>query len=370
MTGLFNRSDDITTPPSPLPKLAASLEIRTLWSRSVTSGARSHYLKLVPAPAQDRIFVAGFRGELSAQSLDNGDTLWSTRTRLRISGGPGQGEGLVVVGTEEGEVAAYAAADGKSLWKAQLTSEVLAPPQISDGVVVARTVDGRLFGLRVSNGEVMWVYDRSVPSLSLRGTSAPALGEGLAICGFDSGRIVAVGLQDGNEVWEARASIPSGRTELQRLVDVDAEPVIADGVTYAVTFQGRLAAIDLASGDTLWRREMSSHSGLALDERRVFVSDTEGIIWAVSRDTSATLWRQESLKGREIGVPAIYKGYLLVGDFEGYVHWLDAANGEILGRVQVDGEGVFVRPVIADDAVYVLGSGGVLAALSAPARKR
>ena len=370
VTGLFDRSSSNSVKPNPLPTLTGSFQPRTVWAQSVNDGARSHYLKLVPAVLGNRLFVADFRGNLSAHRLDTGETVWSERTRLPISGGPGAGEGLVVAGTEEGEIAAFSAADGKSQWKVQLTSEILAAPQIAEGVVVVRTVDGRLYGLQASNGKTIWIYDRSVPTLSLRGTSAPALSDGLAVGGFDSGRIVAVGLTDGREVWEARVSVPSGRTELQRLVDVDAEPVIADGVTYAVTFQGRLVALDARTGEALWRREMSSHSGIALDERRIFVSDTEGVIWGLSRDTSSTLWRQEKLKGRRLGAPATYRGYLLVGDFEGYVHWLDAATGEILGRVRVGDDEVLVRPVVAGDVVYVLGNGGDLAALSAPARGR
>ena len=370
VSGLLNRTKDNAIPPNPLPTLRIPFEIRTLWSHAVTDGARTHHLKLVPAIGENRVFVAGFRGKLNALALDSGRRLWSVNTQFRISGGTGYGEGLVVVGTEEGEVVAFSDVDGKLAWKSQLTSEILAPPQVADGIAVVRTTDGRLFGLHMKNGEALWVYDSPVPSLSLRGTSAPALNRYLAICGFDSGRVVAVGLKDGREIWEARASIPVGRTELQRMVDVDAEPVIADGVVYTVTYQGRLAAIDLDTGNILWRRDMSSHSGLTLDEQRIFVSDTEDFIWALSRETGATLWRQEKLRGRKVGAPAVFQKHILIGDSEGYVHWIDTATGEIVGRTHVDEKGIFVRPVVAGDTVIVLGNGGQLAALVPPAGKR
>ena len=359
-------SDDNATPPSPLPSIATPLAIQTRWSRTPTGGARSLYLKLVPAVSEKRIFVAGFRGELSALDLKSGEEIWSKDTKLKISGGPGYGEGLVLVGTEEGEVAAFKALDGAKVWQTRVSSEVLAAPQADRRIVVVRTVDGKVFGLRADDGKATWVYDRSVPALSLRGTSAPVLTGNAAIAGFDSGRIVSIGIDDGRELWESRVSAPTGRTELQRLVDIDAEPVVQDDVLYVVTYQGRVVAMDRDSGDILWRREMSSHSGLAVDHQRVYVTDTEGVIWAVSRDTAATLWRQEKLAARRLGTPAVFQDYLLLGDFEGYVHWISTETGELRGRARIDDDGVLVRPVVVGDVVYVLGNGGTLAALQLP----
>lgn len=364
VTDLFG--SDNSTPPSPLPNIASPLEVKTRWSREVGGGARALYLKLVPAVSRERIFVAGYRGELTAMDRATGQEIWSVGTKLRISGGPGYGDGLVLVGTEEGEVAAFKETDGSPAWKAHVSSEVLAAPQVARGMVVARTVDGKVFGLRVADGATAWVYDRAVPALTLRGTSAPVLSADIAICGFDSGRIVAIGIDDGREIWEGRAGVPTGRSELQRLVDVDAEPVIAQGVVYVVTFQGRVAALDIGSGDTLWRREMSSYSGLAVDDHRLYITDTEGVVWALSRDTSASVWRQEALRARGLGPPAVYRGYILVGDFEGYVHWLSSETGDVVGRARVGDDAVRVRPVVVGDTVYVLGSGGALAALTLP----
>ncbi|MGK0168627.1 MAG: outer membrane protein assembly factor BamB [Gammaproteobacteria bacterium] len=358
--------DDNSQTPSPLPTITNPINVQTLWSKSATRGARSHYLKLVPAVSETHIFAAGFRGELTALDLLTGDERWAVDTGLAISGGLGQGDGIVLLGTEEGEVAAYDAQNGDHLWTAKVSSEVLAAPQIAQDMVVVRTIDGKVFGLRASDGSAAWAYDRNVPTLSLRGTSPPVVHGGLAISGFDGGRLVALNISDGSTDWETRITVPSGRTDLQRIVDVDAEPVVRDGVVYAVTFQGRVVAVDITTGKTVWRRNMSSHSGLAAGEAQLFVADAEDTVWSLSRDTSSSLWRQEKLKARKLGPPAIFKDYVLLGDFEGYVHWLSASTGEILGRVQVDDDQILVKPIVVGDIVYVLGNGGTLAAYTLP----
>ena len=197
--------------------------IETIWSEDVGSGVENQYLRLTPVIAEGRVFAANGDGDVTCYDAQTGKKLWSRDLEVAITGGPGTDGDVVVVGSDDGDVVAMLAGGGDELWRARVSSEILAAPRIADGVVVVRTIDGKLFGIDRSSGKRRWIYDRSVPVLTLRGTSPPAVARGLAINGFDSGRLVAVSIEDGETVWEARLATPRGRTELERLVDIDAE---------------------------------------------------------------------------------------------------------------------------------------------------
>jgi outer membrane protein assembly factor BamB len=363
MGDVFGREVDNSTPPAELTELAQPLQIEKIWSKNVGDGPEEFFLQLTAAVAGGTVFAAGRTGLVSAHALETGERLWQTNTKRSIGGGPGVGSGVVVVGTREGKVLALSPVTGELLWKAQVTSEVLSPPQAGEGVVVVRTVDGKLFGLSAIDGQRLWIYDRGVPTLTLRGTSTPAIAEGTAVCGFDGGRLVAVSLQTGQPLWETRIALPTGRSELERMVDIDSNIVVVDRTVYVVSFQGRTAAVDLDSGAILWRRDMSSHAGLGVDDKSVYVTDDQSHVWSLDRDSSASVWRQTDLQARQLTSPVRFGNHIIVGDFAGYVHWLRVDDGEIVGRIQVDKDGIIAPPVISGDTAYVYGRGGQLAAL-------
>lgn len=320
------------------------------------------YLALIPAVDGGRVYAADLEGEVEAIDAASGDVIWSVDLDVPASGGPGVGEGLVLVGTGNGEVLALAAADGALVWRTRVSSEVLAPPLAARGIVVVRTGDGKIVGLSVGDGSRLWVYDRTVPALTLRGTSTPALvGDGV-VAGFDSGRLVALTIADGQAAWEATVAVPRGRSELERMVDIDADPLVVGNVVYTVTYQGQLAALDLASGSVLWRREMSAHSGFAADDANLYLTDATSHVWAMERTSGASVWRQTRLERRDLTAPAVIGRHLAVADFEGWVHWLRAEDGEIVARVDV-GDAVIARPVASDGVLFVYERDGTLTAL-------
>ncbi|MDX1434369.1 MAG: outer membrane protein assembly factor BamB [Gammaproteobacteria bacterium] len=355
--------EDNTQPPAELVDFEPRIELTTLWSRSVGAGADSQYLKLAPAVGGQRVYAANHDGRVSAFDAASGDEVWDQSTDLPISGGPGIGADAVFVGTSNGDVLALGNEDGAVKWRARVSSEVLACPRAAEDVVVIRTIDGKLFGLDAGDGERLWVYDRTVPVLTLRGTSSPALAEGIAVAGFDSGRLVCLALATGQTLWEASVAVPRGRSELERMVDIDADPVIVGNVVYVVSYQGRVAAVDLRNGEVLWRRDMSSHAGLGVDRINVYVTDESSHVWALDRRSSASVWRQTQLQARRLTPPAVFASYVVVGDFEGYVHWLDRDDGSFAARAHVDSSGILAAPVATPEALYVYGAGGELSAL-------
>ncbi len=353
---------DNAIPPTPLEDIQETVKIQKSWSKDVGGGTDEEYLKLNPVYSEDRIFVPDSDGQIYALNLESGKTLWRQDTDAYLTGGLDAGESLVLVGTGEAEVIALSSEDGQPVWRTRVSSEVLAAPRISKGIVVVRTIDGKTFALNATNGEKMWIYDQSVPALSLRGTSAPAINNELAIIGFDEGRLAAIEIQTGKLVWETRIALGSGRSELERMVDIDAEPVIDGGVIFVATFQGRLAALLVDTGSILWTREISSHTGLTVDGDNVYITDDESNVWALDRFTGNSVWKSEKLQAREATAPTAHGNMIVVGDQEGYLHWFDKYTGEIVARKRLSSSRIIAQPIVHADTVYIYATDGTLAA--------
>ncbi len=353
---------DNAEPPAPLVAFPTRLKVIELWSRD-TPGVDEQYLKLAPSITGQHLFIAGPDGDIEAFDATNGESLWSEELDdVYVTGGPGTGENTVLVGTGEGMVIALNAETGRKLWQSQLSSEILSPPLRREGMVVARTNDGKVFGIDANNGKRVWIYDRTVPALTLRGTSTPAIDSGLVIAGFDAGRLAALELRTGKLVWEAAVATSRGRSELERMVDIDSDPLIFDGVIYVASFQGQLAAVQMDSGRILWNREVSSHAGFTVDENNVYLTDDESHIRAFDRYTGSTVWSNEKLHARGATGPARVGDYVVVGDLEGFLHWMDRTTGEFVARVQLSDKRILVQPFVAGKVLYAYSSDGELAA--------
>ncbi len=354
---------DNAEPPAELVELKSPLSIQTLWSDRVGKGAMGELLKLVPYLHNGALYVADHTGTVQAFDARTGHELWKTETGLPISGGPGAGDGLVLVGTSDAEVIALDAATGMQKWSSRVNSEVLSVPKAASGVVVAHSMDGALFGLSVATGERLWSFERAMPVLTLRGSSSPVIDGPLVIAGFASGKLVAADLRSGGLVWEQTISAPAGRSELERMVDIDGDPVVVSGTVYVATFQGELAALDEGSGTVLWRRDMSSYAGIGADRSQVYITDAEDHVWAINPFNGASLWKQTKLHARRLTAPAVMDNYIVVGDFEGYLHWLSREDGSLLARTRVGDKPISSSPVVVDDIVYAYGDGGEVAAM-------
>ncbi|MGH8623206.1 MAG: outer membrane protein assembly factor BamB, partial [Burkholderiales bacterium] len=316
----FMAGEENTTPPAPLTEFEPTTEVEELWSVDIGAGTDEHYLKLAPAVAGETVFIADRDGEVYAVDINSGDTLWERDTGAPVSGGAGIAEEMVLLGTQDGEVLALSRSDGALRWTASVSSEVLSPPAGEEGIVVARTVDGKLFGIDAANGKRLWTYDRQVPVLTLRGTSAPIVVAGLCIAGFDSGALVALEIATGKVAWEIQIAQPRGRSDLERMVDVDADLLVFRDTLYVATYRGRVAAVSIESGRVEWDQEHSSYAGMGVDADNLYLSDDESIVWALDRFSGSSVWRQKKLRGRAATAPASVGDYVVVGDLEGYLH--------------------------------------------------
>ncbi len=353
---------DNTEPPTPLVEIETIAEIIELWSNNTGKGSTKQFLKLTPSHSQGKVFVADALGNLASLDANNGNALWKIDTDLTISGGPGASEKLTMIGSDEGDVLAYASESGEFIWQAKVSSEILAAPQEANDIVVVRTIDGRIFGLDANDGSRLWIYERTMPALTLRGTSNPVITGDIVIAGFDGGRLSAIDLFTGKLIWETSVSLSSGRSQLERMVDIDSDPVIIGNDIYVATFQGRLASVALEDGRINWTRDISSYAGFTSDGNIIYITDDQSHVWALDRATGVSVWKQENLYARQATAPATIGNLVVVGDLEGYLHWMDKDNGQFVARTQVSESAIIAPPVAVEDVVYAYSSDGILSA--------
>ena len=340
-----------------------TVKIQKVWSDSVGGGGAKLRLGLGIATAGDRLFAAGRDGEVAAFDLKTGKQIWRTKTKIELSGGTGASLDLVAVGSGDGEVLAFSAADGKQLWSADVKGEILSAPAVGLKEVVVRTVDGKLRALDVPDGREIWSTEQQIPRLTLRGVATPVIAHDMAISGFDNGRVVAVNMADGATVWDSPVSPSHGRTELERLNDIDAAVKVVDEDVFVAGFQGRAAMLALDSGQTWWARDLSSYRGVAVDDDQVYISTSEGALKALKRRTGTEVWSYDLLKNRSLSAPAVVGDYVVVADLDGYVHWFDRATGALAGREKSAGDRVTNPPLVVGDTLYLINDKGEITAL-------
>jgi len=340
--------------PAKLTAIKPTLKVHHLWGASVDD-KKAVPLRLGLAIAVDgnRVYAAGHKGDVVALDLNKGKAFWHTKTKAPLAGGTAAAGDLVTVGTSDGRLFALNSADGKVRWQVRINGEVLAPAAISPKLIALRTVDGKLHGLSVEDGHEIWSIEQQVPRLSLRGTSRPVIVGDTVLCGFDNGKVVAVAVSDGSTQWEATVTPPHGRTELERLADIDSSPLVAEQNVYAVGFQGRVAMLALDTGQIWWSHELSSYRGMSLDEDTLYVSTAEGEVVALRARTGAEIWRQTALLHRGLSAPATLDDAVMVADYQGYLHFLDKASGAIIARVSTHNARISTAPVAIGDMVVV-----------------
>ncbi len=360
---LFSGSDSETREPNALPEITSTLKLEKAWSRSVGKGADGKYLTLRPAMSGSNLIVADARGLVQALNRDTGKVQWTTELDMPTSGTVTANHGLALVGTLNGDVVALSLDTGKELWRSKVSSEVLSAPVTNGQVVVVHSIDEKLTGLSAETGEKQWEQSVSQPLLRLRGSSTPLMTNGLVIDGFANGEVRAYEANKGSQVWDTRIAVPKGNSELERLVDIEGKPLLVGDALYVVGYQGNIVALDPTTGRVRWARESSSYQAMAAGFGSLYVSMANDWISAVDQRTGATNWRQEKLEGRHLSAPSTHSSYVVVGDYEGYVHFVSQVDGQFAGRIQTDSDGVRAQLLSDGELLYVYGNSGDLVAL-------
>lgn len=349
-------------PPAELEKFTAEVELERSWKRNIGVGQGDLYTNLQPTLDGLTLYAADAKGRVVSMDRETGKVNWQVKLKEPLSGAVGAGGGRVMLGTLNGAVITLDENDGSELWRAQVSSEVLAPPQTNGDVVVVQSQDDKLVALDISTGEQRWIYESSLPVLTVRGHSTPVVSLHRVYAGLASGRVVALDANSGVALWEQRVAQPQGRSELERMVDIDGDLLLEDGTLYAVTYQGNLVAMDAESGNIRWQRPASSHGGPGAGFGSVYISKADGSVEAFDQNRATPLWTNDQLLRRRLTTPVAFSSYVAVADYQGYVHLLAQTDGRLVGRVRVDSKGVRVAPIARSGTLYVYGNSGDLAA--------
>lgn len=357
-----DKDDGKPTEPAELVDFSATATVSKLWSANVGKGEERLGVRQGPAVADGRVYAAAVKGGVRAFDLQTGKSVWEYKSDARLSGGPGAGDGLVVVGTLQGEVIALDAVTGTEKWQAKVSNEVIAAPVIGQGLVLVRSNDGRVSAFDAASGERKWFSNHDLPSLTVRGNAPVTLGPGVVFVGNDDGTVSAMGLNDGRPLWNQVIGVPEGRTELERMADVDGPVVLEDTTVYATSFKKQTVAIDGPSGRPLWVHDNGGVGGLGLASGSVVVSDPAGTVWALDKSSGTSVWSNPSLARRSLTAPTVHGDYAVVGDFDGYLHWLRLDNGQEAARERVGGKALRAKPLVVDGILLVQNVEGELSA--------
>jgi outer membrane protein assembly factor BamB len=327
---LFGRESNET--PSELNEIKTTAQVKVLWSANIGDSLDADLTTVLD---NGFIYAASANGELAKLNVADGKEVWRINTGESISGGVGLGGNLLLLGTAKGYVLAYDLS-GKLLWKSKLSSQVLSAPKVGFDIVVVRCGDSRIYGLNVVDGSRKWVYERATPALSLRSSAGVAVDGGAAYAGFAGGKLIALRVEDGKVIWEVSVAQPKGTTEIERIADITSIPVVDGSLVYAVAYQGKIAAVDRANGRVVWSRDISSYTGLNAEDAKVYVAHANSAIYALDPSTGKTFWRQGDLKQRRVTAPLPMGSLIVVGDVEGYVHFLSREDGSFSARLQTE----------------------------------
>lgn len=356
------KSDAKANEPAQLIAITPSTSVVRLWTASVGKGEGRMGARQAPAVADGRVYAAAVKGGVHALDLQTGKRLWHYQSKLRLSGGPGVGEGLVVVGGLDGEVVALDAQTGAEKWQAEVLNEVIAAPAIGRGLVLVRSNDGRVTAFDAATGERRWFWTRDAPMLSVRGNASPVLGPGVVFIGNDDGTVSALSASDGAPLWDQAIAQAEGRTELDRMSDVDGTPVLEDTTLYATSFKGQTMAIDAPSGNPLWASQNGGAGRVAVAPAVVVVTGRDSAVFGLDRNGGTALWQQPALARRLVTGAAIHGEHAVVGDLEGYLHWLQLGTGEFAARVRAGRDPLRAAPVVSDGVLVVQNTDGNLSA--------
>jgi len=375
--------------PMDLNSFKETARLHTLWSRGVGDGQGIGLTQLTPAIDKDKIYSVDHEGIVIALNLKTGKTLWSKKVTKEVTGWAGKvvylfktkdlnhgitggisyADGLLYIGNYEGEVIALSATNGKEVWRKPVKGEISSIPQSNGEVVAVQTMNGKLFVLDAKTGADKWFFENPPPVLTLRGSAAPLVTDTAIYAGFANGRLMAFNPGNGLIIWEQRMALPKGRSELDRMVDIHASPLLKDGILFVGTYQGRIAAVARGTGASVWAIDGSTTENLAASDDKLFVSHSDGKVIAYSLTSGEQLWQNEKLLRRRLGGPQVFGDYVAVTDFEGYMHVLNQSDGEFAARDRVDRSGV-TAPMLTDGTtLYVYGNGGSLRALTASPKK-
>ena len=375
--------------PAELTTFKQTLTVKLAWSTQLNAISERYETRIDPVEIDGVIFIAEPEGRVVAHDAKDGKLIWEKVLSNSISGGIGKTDSLLLLGTDDADVIALDIKNGDVKWSLKVTSEILSAPLLFEDIAIVYSGDGVISAVDTRTGDRVWAYRNRVPSLSLRGTSVPYISGDRVFAGLSNGKLIALDVRNGNRLWETTIAVAKGRSELERIVDLDGAIRMQDGVIYLASYQGRLAAVNADTGRIIWVRDLSSYQALEIGQSELYFTDNQSRIWSLDLKTGATLWRQNKLLGRALTGPVIQSDYIAIGDYQGFIHWLKREDGDIAARQDMDAAnmsaavvgsvsveefdvgadidfkdiaGILSSPLVIGNMLYVADKGGVFAA--------
>lgn len=353
-----------TPKPTPLTPITSKANMQVKWVVPIGKANKSRsYLKLKPVIRGPIIYTADASGMVEAIDKKKGSLIWSTQVESGVVSGPTVAEGHIAVGTSTSHVVLLKQSDGHQVWKAQVSSDVLSKPAIANHNLIVKTIDGNVYAFNLRTGEKIWVADHGSPSLILKASSSPIIMNNVALVGFSDGKLDAIDMTFGHVLWQRSIAYASGSSDVERLVDIDADPIVRGNVVYLASYQGYVGALSLDNGQFLWNKPASTFQNMAIDDSNLYMTDSDDVVWALDRQTGLVKWKQVSLKARGLSEPVLMGNRIVVGDSTGYLHLLSTKNGELIARTQLSGA-IDIAPAVSGNRVYVMTANGKLNCLS------
>ena len=350
--------------PTELSDFIPEVNIQQNWQISLGGDAEEKFIQLKPHVFDDKIAFTQTGGKVSVHDLASGRVIVSSDAAELVSAGVGGNAQYLVVGTHDGVVTAVNSNDGTEAWSISVASEVVSVAHTDSDLAVLRTNDNRIIGLSIGSGEKLWTVTQTPPALTLRGASVPIVRDGVIYAGMDNGKVIAISTESGSVVWESRVSVPSGRSELERLVDVDGQIAVDDNFIYAASYHGRVVSISRANGRIRWARDLASISGVSVDDASVYVTDKDDNVWALEKETGVSSWKQDKFLYRQLSAPVVQDNAILVGDYRGYIHALSKQDGRVVGRANLGKKPIHTSPMSTNTTAYIIDASGRLASYS------
>ncbi|PJD95680.1 MAG: outer membrane protein assembly factor BamB [Legionella sp.] len=351
---------DNTPKPKALEQITAKINTTTKWSMPAGTSSKGHgYLKLKPVANKGAIYIADQSGLVQSIAQSSGKILWSQPLKTGLVSGPAIGDGVIAVGTNRSSLVLLSQNDGSKLWTAKLSGELLAPPAIAQHRLIAKTIDGKVYAFDLKTGKQLWMVEHGAPNLILKASSSPVVMDNLVLIGFPDGKLDALELQTGRLLWQRSIAYATGASDVERLVDIDADPIIQGDVVYLASYQGYVGALSLDNGEFIWRKSASIYKDMTLHSNTLYYTDSNDVVWSLNASTGMVNWKQKTLKARDVTEPVLWGNYLIVGDKTGYLHFIEPQTGEFIGRTSLS-SGVSIAPIVIGKKLYVLTNNGLL----------
>ncbi len=364
--GIFKSTSSVRVP-AELKKYSYETNPKSVWRVNTGAGNDDEFFRLTPMQTETNLITIDRDGLLSVLDKNSGKQLWKQKTNLNVRTGANGNDEVIVIGNTSGDINAYSMSEGATLWTVNVNSEVTAISRAVDDSVIVRTKNGYIHSLNINSGENLWSINRQIPDLSLHTQSEPMIAGDKVLVGLDDGELLALSLIDGKVLWERAIATGRGRTELDRMVDIDGHFVVENDIVYVITFQGNISAVSIEAGDIIWTKEASSISGVSVDDERVYFTDSDDQVHALDKNLGESFWKQEDMQYRALTLPVVHGDYLVAGDYEGYLHWMAKEDGRVVAREKAGGS-ILAAPFVENGRLYVLNSKGSLSVWELPAQ--